>query len=108
MSTQIKIVSGEGENGTVENYIGKLTVTALRMRLKKEACGGDRWARAEVWVDGELTQQDAEDVLGKNKAASALGKKGGKAKSIAKELSSKANGTKGGRPKKTVPVPPLA
>ena len=43
----------------------------------------------------------------KNKAAVALGKKGGKAKSAAKALSSKANGAKGGRPKKTVPVPPL-
>jgi hypothetical protein len=43
----------------------------------------------------------------KNKAAVALGKNGGKAKSEAKALSSKANGAKGGRPKKTVPVPPL-
>ena len=43
----------------------------------------------------------------KNKAAVALGKNGGKAKSEAKALSSKANGAKGGRPKKTVPIPPL-
>ena len=37
----------------------------------------------------------------KNKAAVSLGKMGGKAKSAAKSLSSKANGAKGGRPKKT-------
>ena len=39
--------------------------------------------------------------MSKNKAAVALGKKGGKAKSAAKALSSKANGAKGGRPRKT-------
>ena len=43
----------------------------------------------------------------KNKAAVTLGKKGGKVRSEAKALSSKANGAKGGRPKKSVPVPPL-
>jgi hypothetical protein len=36
----------------------------------------------------------------KNKAAIALGKKGGKVKSAAKAISSKANGVKGGRPRK--------
>ena len=43
----------------------------------------------------------------KNRAAVALGKKGGRAKSAAKAISSKANGAKGGRPKKTVPVSDL-
>jgi hypothetical protein len=46
-------------------------------------------------------------MSGKNKHAAALGKKGGKVKSAAKAISSKANGAKGGRPKKTVPIPPL-
>jgi hypothetical protein len=36
----------------------------------------------------------------KNKHAAALGKKGGKAKSESKIASSRANGAKGGRPKK--------
>lgn len=51
---QIKyyVVSGEGENGTRELYTGKLTVRAIKARLKKEECGGDRWARIET-EDGE-------------------------------------------------------
>lgn len=44
----IRIVSGEGENGTIEQYEGKRTERAIKMRLTKERCGGDRWARAEV------------------------------------------------------------
>jgi hypothetical protein len=65
MNTEIKIVSGEGIHGRVEIYNGKKTVRALRMRLTKERAGGDRWARAEVWVDGELTQHDAETINSK-------------------------------------------
>ena len=42
------IVSGEGENGTVEMYTGKLTARAIKTRLTKERCGGDRWARLDV------------------------------------------------------------
>ena len=38
------IVSGEGEQGTREEYEGKRTVAAIRKRLKEERCGGDRWA----------------------------------------------------------------
>ena len=41
------IVSGEGDCGTEEDYHGAQTVSAIKMRLKKERCGGDRWA----WVD---------------------------------------------------------
>lgn len=40
----LEIVSGEGEQGTVEVYDGKLTLGAIRCRLHTEKCGGDRWA----------------------------------------------------------------
>lgn len=43
---QIRIVSGEGNEGVVENYFGKLTQRAIKSRLTKEKCNGDRWARA--------------------------------------------------------------
>ena len=38
------IVSGEGEQGTREDYDGPRTIAAIRKVLKKERCGGDRWA----------------------------------------------------------------
>lgn len=38
------IVSGEGEQGTREDYEGQRTVAAILKTLKKERCGGDRWA----------------------------------------------------------------
>lgn len=44
----IYIVSGEGSLGTKTKYTGKRTERALKMRLTKEQCGGDRWARAEI------------------------------------------------------------
>ena len=44
----IMIISGEGEVGTPEEYTGKRTVRALRARLTKERCHGDRWAYAEI------------------------------------------------------------
>lgn len=40
----IEILSGEGENGTREDYNGARTVTAIRSRLTKERAQGDRWA----------------------------------------------------------------
>jgi hypothetical protein len=45
---EIEIISGEGERGTSETYEGKKTVRAIKMRLTKERCGGDRWARVEI------------------------------------------------------------
>lgn len=45
---EIKIISGEGENGTVENYTGKRTARAVKARLTKERCNGDRWAILEL------------------------------------------------------------
>jgi hypothetical protein len=48
----IVIISGEGTGeGTREIYTGARTARALNARLRKERCGGQRWARVEV--DGE-------------------------------------------------------
>jgi|688.fasta_scaffold1925718_2 hypothetical protein len=44
------IVSGEGDLGTTELYTGKRTVRAIKARLTRERCGGDRWARCEAQV----------------------------------------------------------
>ncbi len=46
----IEIVSGEGEQGTIEDYEGKRTERAICQLLKKEECSGDRWAF--VRIDG--------------------------------------------------------
>jgi hypothetical protein len=43
---KIVIVSGEGENVHIEEYKGKKTPHAIKIRLTKERCNGDRWARA--------------------------------------------------------------
>ena len=45
---QIEIVSGEGENGTREEYDGSMTIRALKSRLVRERCSGDRWAYCEI------------------------------------------------------------
>jgi hypothetical protein len=44
----IEIVSGEGENGTREAYTGAKTVRAIKARLTRERCHGDRWARVDT------------------------------------------------------------
>jgi hypothetical protein len=45
---EIEIISGEGEQGIVETYEGKRSERAIKMRLTKERCHGDRWARVEI------------------------------------------------------------
>lgn len=50
---EIRIVSGEGAIGNTETYNGKRTVRALKSRLTRECCNGDRWARAEALVSSE-------------------------------------------------------
>lgn len=35
-NSEIKIYSGEGETGIVENYNGKRSIRAIKMRLTKE------------------------------------------------------------------------
>lgn len=47
---EIIILSGEGERGTPEVYTGKRTTRALKSRLTKERCQGDRWAKAIAFL----------------------------------------------------------
>jgi len=43
----LEIVSGEGDGpGTEEPYTGRPSIRALKGKLKREECGGDRWAWA--------------------------------------------------------------
>jgi hypothetical protein len=46
---KIIIISGEGERGNSEVYTGKRTQRAIKSRLTKERCHGDRWARAVIY-----------------------------------------------------------
>lgn len=48
-NAQIIIVAGEGEQGTATEYTGKRTIRALKSRLTKERCNGDRWSRAKIY-----------------------------------------------------------
>lgn len=48
-NNKIQIFSGEGDYGSFELFTGKRTMRAIKMRLTKERCGGDRWARALVY-----------------------------------------------------------
>lgn len=48
-TNEIHIVAGEGELGTTEIYNGARTIRAIKTRLTKERCGGDRWAKAKVY-----------------------------------------------------------
>ena len=60
--TTWKIVSGEGEQGTVEPYTGKLTLRAMRARITRERRGG-RWAHY-LDPDGErITYHEIKDAL---------------------------------------------
>jgi hypothetical protein len=43
---EIRIISGEGEIGTVGRYFGKCSERAIKLRLSRERCSGDRWAMA--------------------------------------------------------------
>lgn len=69
---KIEIVSGEGERGTATPYTGKLTMRALRSRLTRERCHGDRWAF--VRVDGERISELASALylVSKDRASRAV------------------------------------
>lgn len=59
----IYIVSGEGERGTRVPYTGTPTARALRARLTRDRCGGDRWARVEIDAeDGGYREVGAEEA----------------------------------------------
>jgi hypothetical protein len=59
---EIEIVSGEGTEGTVEDYEGKRTERAICMRLAKEESGGDRWAFARI--DGRRYYRNGYKLMG--------------------------------------------
>lgn len=56
---EIRIVSGEGAVGSSDVYTGKRTIRALKSRLTRERCNGDRWARAEALVRAETDDYPA-------------------------------------------------
>lgn len=49
---RVVIISGEGEVGVIEPHTGRPTKRAVMARIKRERCGGDRWAKAIAYVDG--------------------------------------------------------
>lgn len=114
----IIIISGEGDGpGTIERYEGRMD--ALKARLTRERCGGDRWATAWIWVrrdepgydlwarlgddlteTGDMRIITADEIRPDTSAAAAsLGRKGGAARTERKTAASRANGKLGGRPK---------
>ena len=56
---EIRIASGEGTVGCSDVYTGKRTVRAIKSRLTRERCNGDRWARAEALVHPETDDSPA-------------------------------------------------
>jgi hypothetical protein len=53
-TNDIIILSGEGDEGRLVRYTGKRTERALKARLTRERCHGDRWARAFIAVQEDL------------------------------------------------------
>jgi len=51
LTKDVLIFSGEGTEGTWERYFGARTEKALRSKLSRERCHGDRWAQAWVLAD---------------------------------------------------------
>ena len=47
---EILIIAGEGEFGGVDIYTGKRSERALKGRLTKERCHGDKWAFALLYA----------------------------------------------------------
>ena len=61
---KIIIQSGEGEIGTFESYHGARTLRAIRARLTRERCNGDRWARAWIEAGPEYVEDTFVDIDG--------------------------------------------
>ena len=61
---EIEIVSGEGTEGTCEDYEGILTEKAMCQLLKEEECSGDRWAF--VRIDGARYDRDGNTLTPRN------------------------------------------
>ena len=56
---RIRIVSGEGEGpGTVERYVGTGSDRAIKARLTRERCHGERWAYAVIYSHESQYGQD--------------------------------------------------
>lgn len=123
---RIAIFAGEGDCGSWSEYTGARTEKAIKTKLTKERCHGDRWAYAYIETDqinkytGEIGYQEIyweKDQYGNDTlrtgemrspnmselnisaAASTLGRKGGLVKSEKKAVAVRENGKKGGRPK---------
>lgn len=46
----VRIISGEGEVGSIHAYDGTKTISAIRQRMGRERAGGDRWARGQIKI----------------------------------------------------------
>jgi len=57
-ATKIVIFSGEGDTGTFEIFNGKRTVKAVKSRITRERCGGDRWVKLFVSADDPKLHDD--------------------------------------------------
>jgi len=47
---RIVILAGEGTEGNFSTYHGKRTERAIKSRLTRERCSGDRWAHAYIYI----------------------------------------------------------
>ena len=58
----VVIMSGEGDGpGHIEIFTGKRTIRAIKARLTRERCCGDRWANA--WVFSGITLDGDDDGM---------------------------------------------
>ena len=50
-NSPIQVISGEGFIGQYKDYTGKRSGRAVLLKLAKERCNGDRWAKALMKID---------------------------------------------------------
>jgi hypothetical protein len=63
-ANEIYILSGEGcGSGNRVLYCGAKSVRAIKARLTRERCGGDRWAKVLVQTPNDSGPQDVTDKL---------------------------------------------